>query len=664
MPNSSSKRKASEIAQCDSPEPTRELTKREKLLLAKGRAQEFARRDKARIDDHAAKKQDHTVRQLDDDNSNNFAEPKRKKKKIESNEPIKTNRKLLQKQRKKKASENAQIFAARDKARLEQAKSANTSKTTPAQSIAAATAFHAKQVLPPPPPVATYSTTSVSIQNTANQILGAADPFLLVQHEEEQKQKQKIPMEHLRLQQQSRLKEKYEQHQEQQKVIRLSDLLSPATSTPLTTTMPVMKIVPAASNNNEDDDDDDDDDYMSPPTELQEQISQLVLVNARDFDDDDKSDEDVLLDDDDQEGPSAVDINAELTNSPIHDNDNNLELQKKKPNRFLHMTTITLLITIIFIVLMVPAPSFDEAEKTSSSVVNEPQCFFDSESGDEGICSENSDDGIPCPVGGLCEGGKLTDCPNKFQDLSDKGDQCILSEKYLSMVVTITNDLVNHASKSCNKFAEPTEYALLKREHPEILVEESRELIDVLKCEGYRIYEEDDSLYLGLPENFNLNLPSYCKLGDAVHSILETIGSLLWNIISIIVINFWGLLTNYPKLSGSGLFVFGSFLVYRKRRARREQRERKIDQLRGKTYSLLKGSPNPTPHIVLHIRDEFAMQLYPHSRKKRQVLITEIWPRIVNSVKYDTRVRKTKRMVDGNTRDVWQWVAVETPIQG
>ena len=69
-------------------------------------------------------------------------------------------------------------------------------------------------------------------------------------------------------------------------------------------------------------------------------------------------------------------------------------------------------------------------------------------------------------------------------------------------------------------------------------------------------------------------------------------------------------------------------------------------------------------HIVLHIRDGIAMQLYPHSRKERQSLINEIWPKIVNMVQYDTRVRKTKKMVDGKPRDVWQWVAVETPVQG
>lgn len=604
MPNNS-KRKASEIDDGDSPE----LTKKEKRLLAKEKAKEFGRRDKARIEEHAAKRQGHSVRQLD-------AEPKRKKTKLESNEPIKA----TGKQRKKTASDSA--------------KYANISKNTPVQSISTPTVVRTQQVFPPQPPVATYSATSVPTKNTANPILGAIDPLLLVHHEEEQK----IQIEHLRVQQ-------------QQQVNRLSVLLSPAAGTSTTTTIPVMKKVPPASNNN--------DHYMPPPTSLQEQISQQVLVNVRDFDDNDKSDEDVLLDDDNHEESLAVDDNAEIIDPPIHDNRNNLELQKQKPNHRFLMSMIPLL---IIVTIYITAPSFDEEEKTSSDVVNEPQCFFDSETEDAGICSESSYDGFPCPVGGLCENGKLTDCPNKFQDLSDKGDQCILIEKYSLMVTTITNDLVNHAFKSCNKFAEPIEYAMLKREHSEILVEESRELIDAMKCEGYRIYGEDDSLYLGLPENFNLNLPFYCKFGDAAHSILETIGSLLLNIISIIVINFWGLLTNYPKLSGSGLFGFGFFLVVRKRRVKREQRERKIDQLRGKTDNLLKGKPT-VGHIVLHIRDEIANELYPHSRKQRQVLINEIWPKIVYSVQHDTRVRKTKRIVDGKSRDVWQWVAVETPIQ-
>mmetsp|Transcript_37619 Transcript_37619/g.42414 ORF Transcript_37619/g.42414 Transcript_37619/m.42414 type:complete len:584 (-) Transcript_37619:322-2073(-) len=583
MPNKS-KRKSSEIAESDSSDSP-ELTKKEKKrLLARKRAAEYGKKDLAKIEDHKAKREGRVAHQHE-------AGPKRKKTKLESNKPIKADRK----QRKKTGSVNAQKFAARDQARLEKAKNANISNTAPVQSISAPAAVHAQQVFPWAPPVATYSATSVPPKNTANAVLGVVDPLLLLQHEEEQKQQ----------------------------INRLSGLLSPPAGPSTTTTIPVMKKVPQASNNNNH--------YMPPPT-LQAQISQQVLVNARDFDDDNKSDEDVLLNDDNQEESSAVDNNVEIINPPMHDNGNELELQKHKPNyRFL----ISMIVLLIIICICYTAPAFDEGEKISSIVVNKHQCFLKN----------------------------LADCPNKFQDLSDKEDQCILINKYSLMVTTITNHLVNHASKSCNKVAETIEYAMLKREHSEILVEESPELIDAMKCEGYRISGEGDSLYLGLPENFNLNLPFYCKLGDTAHSILETIGSLLLNIISIIVINYWGFLKNYPKLSGSGLFGFGVFLVTRKRRVKREQRERKIDQVRGETDNVLKGNP-AVGHIVLHIRDEIAMQLYPHSRKERQSLINEIWPKIVNIVQYDTRVRKTKRMVDGKPRDVWQWVAVETPVQG
>ena len=641
MPNPSSKRKADEIADADAPEPKTKLTKKERMAAARANIQQFAERDKAKVE--AAKAKKLNPQQFDDDEAV-IAEPKKKKKKIEPSS--------AKSPTKKEMKESAKKFAARDKANLIAAAKAASPvpKAPPAASA---------QRLPAAPPVAAKN-------------LGGIDPVLLAKYQE-QEQLRLQQQEQLRLDQQSRLQEQYGQ---QQNTSRLCNLLSPAAeqnvavhatvglATSVTTTMPVSSQLM----------DDDDDDYVPPPPALMQQISQQVLLNERDLPDGNDDDCIFLVDDNVQEGSPVADTHAGIQDPPI-------ELQKQAA-RWISWGQVFFLILIVSIISVVahipdsPTPSLKEVEETSSNeVVNDSQCFLDSEvpdidpeSEDEYIasCSE-SNNGVTCPSGGVCEGGKLVDCRNKFQDVSKKGDGCILSEKYLPMGMTITNELVSHASRNCNKYPETIKYDILKDKHPDILVDGSPELIDALEGLGYQIYRKEDGLYLDLPESFNLNLPGYCQLGDAGHWLLENVGLFLWNIINIVLTtfwyNFWGLVSNYPKLVGPGLVVFVFFLMYRKRRAKKEQREIDIVKLRKMTYDTLKAGSS-TSHIVLHIRDEIAHTIHPISRKQRQVLITEIWPKIVNVVKYDTRVRKTKRVVDGNARDVWQWVAAETPIKG
>jgi hypothetical protein len=38
-------------------------------------------------------------------------------------------------------------------------------------------------------------------------------------------------------------------------------------------------------------------------------------------------------------------------------------------------------------------------------------------------------------------------------------------------------------------------------------------------------------------------------------------------------------------------------------------------------------------------------------------LIKDVWPRVVPDFTYDNRIRKSTRVVMGQPRDAWQWVA-------
>ena len=170
--------------------------------------------------------------------------------------------------------------------------------------------------------------------------------------------------------------------------------------------------------------DDDNDDYVPPPPALMQQISQQVLLNERDLPDGNDNDCIFLENDNVQEGSPVADTHAGIQDPPI-------ELQKQTA-RWISWGQVFFLILIVSIISVVahipdsPTPSLKEVEETSSNeVVNDSQCFLDSEvpdidpeSEDEYIasCSE-SNNGVTCPSGGVCEGGKLVDCRNKFQDV-------------------------------------------------------------------------------------------------------------------------------------------------------------------------------------------------------------------------------------------------------
>lgn len=70
-------------------------------------------------------------------------------------------------------------------------------------------------------------------------------------------------------------------------------------------------------------------------------------------------------------------------------------------------------------------------------------------------------------------------------------------------------------------------------------------------------------------------------------------------------------------------------------------------------------------HWAIHIRDEIALALYPDSKKLRLELQKRVWPKIVDDLKRDTRIRKCQKVnEDGKVWDKWQWTAAaKTPSQ-
>jgi len=410
----------------------------------------------------------------------------------------------------------------------------------------------------------------------------------------------------------------------------------------------------------------DKDDTCPPPTEplTQAQVSQLVLSNAqKDLENTDHSSAE-----EDNEGVRSelVDgaVKIEEYSESIHIADENeKELETTKQKSKWRQVSVAILIAALAVVFIQVSPGLSTEESLSPDndlmVPEEALCYLNSDSELEETCLDGSSSAL-CPKGGLCQGGKLVGCENMFQDVSDQEDKCVLTEEYIPMKVAIMDQLVSHASQICDQSSKPKfKYAMLQAGQSSIPEDETQDLIEVLIDEGF-IVDERESLYVGLPEGFKTNLPFYCTLGNVVQWFLEKIGLLILGLFGSAFSFAWA----YKKLS----FIFGILLFcgqkYRNHLASKARRQKDIKRTRELAYQTLEDSPG-VEHWAIHIRDEIALALYPDSKKLRLELQKRVWPKIVDDLKRDTRIRKCQKVnEDGKVWDKWQWTAAaKTPSQ-
>jgi len=411
----------------------------------------------------------------------------------------------------------------------------------------------------------------------------------------------------------------------------------------------------AAISVDSDDEKEIEEDVPPPPPALMAQVSQQVLLNAK---------EKVIDSEDETENAEETSpmIPTESSDVPKPESDQPLEATKPK-SRWLPKLAFLIVVAgvaISFVMLDVPLPEMTPSLPSPPSpdvIPEETPCYFNSDEYEEEESCVNDGSGIPCPTGGLCEGGKLIGCDNSFQAVSERGDKCVLGDDYIPMKIVLMDQLVHHSSRICDHSSKPSfKYTMLQKNQPEILAEESEELIDALKDEGFVVYERD-GLYVGLPEDFKVKLPLYCTLGNIGQWLLQEIGLLLLGVLRFAATNFLGFVSAYPIPSGVIFVFYILFSKIRRYRANKKKVQEDIIQTRKIAYKTLEESSG-VEHCATHIRDEIAMALYPDSKKLRLELQKKVWPKIVDDVKRDTRVRKFQRLNrDGKTRDMWQWTA-------
>jgi len=293
------------------------------------------------------------------------------------------------------------------------------------------------------------------------------------------------------------------------------------------------------------------------------------------------------------------------------------------------------------------------------SLSDEPPCFTDTKLvyDENGEITSVCPDGAPCPTGGVCENGVLVDCTSSFYHVSENKGGCILSKdtnETLSTMMTILEEWT--VEKKCQllsygKAMPLFEYSEVQLVNPVELATNPLDL-SILETE-FLVEQRENGIYLGLKKA--PKLPFTCLIGSLIKSSFENFGGFLLSCFFALIVLIGSCFEAYPIAS---LVVLVIALIVRriqKYRNYRSKLKQDIAQVREMTYNLLQEAPES--HVVLHVRDEISMDLYPSSRSQRQYLAKEVWPRVVPDIYGDNRVRKSSKVIEGKPRDVWQWVA-------
>jgi hypothetical protein len=262
-----------------------------------------------------------------------------------------------------------------------------------------------------------------------------------------------------------------------------------------------------------------------------------------------------------------------------------------------------------------------------------------------------------CPDGALCRNGVLHSCLDQLESVAISGDGCVLSDATNATLARVEEILtkwtVQHtcalqgcqfATVSAN--AKGPLFSLIDLDADEATLAKSHKLM-IIK-------DEDGIALVGLSDHYmdnELFLPWMCWLSLLFLQLVQAISALTFGLVRIS----WSIGMAYPLVSIICLVVLWVLRYLRLRKVNHQVLLRDVAHVRQMTYQKLMA--DSLEHVVLHLRDEIALDLHPTSKSGRTYIISKVWPRVVGDVRLDNRVHKTNQLCLGKPRDVWQWVA-------
>ncbi|CAJ1955237.1 unnamed protein product [Cylindrotheca closterium] len=424
-------------------------------------------------------------------------------------------------------------------------------------------------------------------------------------------------------------------------------------------------VAAAAPPSPEDVEEEEDDDEIPPPpmASLQAQISHQVLANMAAI----QENKPTLHT---QPPPAAFEnppeVDGDEVEELVHDenpiviDEEYLEVTSKP---FFSKSTLfwVFLVAIVSYVVM-QDDTITEIGGASTAFVEEAPCFkdnvmVDQETGVINSCADNG--GLACPDGGTCKFGKLVQCISKHYEVSENKDSCVLTSLSKEKVAAIQVVLEEKTLQGgCHISAD--EYSMfpykdIQLANPLVIANDPLE-VSIVENE-FNVQRNNGVLHIGLKSDYNLKKPMHCLAASAVTSFLGTVGGLMVSAFHFFFATAFELFMEYPGPSSIVILVVFILQMFLRRRSYRKQLADDVSKIRQFAYDYLQDSPDMS-HIALHVRDHIVMERYP--KKKRNYLKKDVWPRVVPDLKADNRIRKTTRIVEGQPKDAWQWVAAVT----
>jgi len=151
-------------------------------------------------------------------------------------------------------------------------------------------------------------------------------------------------------------------------------------------------------------------------------------------------------------------------------------------------------------------------------------------------------------------------------------------------------------------------------------------------------------------------LPFGCWLRLFSNQILQMFWSVLTTVTFSALRYYFRLLWKEPTYCILVTMIIFLLFFIRRKRSIRAKRRNEVSEMRELAYDMLATAEDS--YAVLHLRDTITHQMFPTSLKDRQRASAEVWPKVVNEVKHDSRIRKIEKNVGGLRTLHWEWISV------
>lgn len=271
---------------------------------------------------------------------------------------------------------------------------------------------------------------------------------------------------------------------------------------------------------------------------------------------------------------------------------------------------------------------------------------------------------VQCPIPGRCRDGNLYFCLGRHMQVSDDGSGCVLNEAANTTIAKVEAILANWTTENFCSFdgvdfaQKSTNKAGVMFPLAKVSDEINVDTILLWKSNMFILEKADEDILIGLSDEYvdtKLTIPTMCWIGLVAADTLTTIFTSTFyagvhTASTILVVAF-----AYPLVSLVCLTLLLGINWARRFQQARKKLATDVANVRQLAYQRMMS--DCSEHVVLHLRDGIAMDMYPTSKSERSYIILKVWPRVVTDVRLDNRVLKTNRMVVGKPRDVWQWAA-------